>query len=67
MRVNSADGQIIKGRLMQLTSEGEMVRVLVDTGVPLSLIIDKNNESMSGLMVGETVFLECPKESIEFI
>lgn len=62
-----ADRQILTGRLMQLTSEGEMVRVLVDAGIPLSLLIDKNNESIQGLMVGEAVYLELPKDSIEFL
>ncbi len=67
MEANFADRQILKGRLMQLTSEGETVRLLVDAGIPLSLIIDKNNDSIPGLMVGETVYLECLKESIEFL
>jgi tungstate transport system ATP-binding protein len=64
---DTADKQLLKARLMQLTSEGEMVRVLVDAGIPLSLIINKKNESISGLMVGEAVYIELPKESIEFI
>jgi tungstate transport system ATP-binding protein len=64
---NSSDREILKARLMQLTSEGEMVRVLVDAGIPLSLIMDKKNDSISGLMVGETVNIELPKESIEFL
>jgi tungstate transport system ATP-binding protein len=63
----TADRKILKGRLIQLTSEGEMVRVLVDAGIPLSLIIDKNHESLPGLVVGETVYIECPNESIEFL
>jgi tungstate transport system ATP-binding protein len=67
VETNTADKQILKARLMQLTSEGETVRVLVDAGIPLSLIVDKNNDAISRLMVGETVYLELPKESIEFI
>jgi tungstate transport system ATP-binding protein len=62
-----ADRQILTGRLMQLTSEGEKIRALVDAGVPLSLIMDKKNETIPSLMVGERVYLELPKESIEFI
>jgi tungstate transport system ATP-binding protein len=65
--VDTAGRPILKGRLMQLTDEGEKVRALVDAGIPLSLIIDKNNESISGFMVGEPVYIECTQESIEFI
>lgn len=64
----SAGGRtFLTGRLMQLTSEGEMVRVLVDAGIPLSLIVEKRNDSLLGLMVGETVYIECTEESIEFL
>jgi hypothetical protein len=52
---------------MQLTSEGDMVRVLVDAGIPLSLIVDKGNESIRGVTVGDTVYIECPEEGIEFL
>jgi tungstate transport system ATP-binding protein len=67
LEANTVDKQILKARLMQLTSEGETVRVLVDAGVPLSLIMDKKNDAISGFMVGETVYIELPKESIEFL
>jgi tungstate transport system ATP-binding protein len=67
VETDTADKHLLKARLMQLTSEGEMVRVLVDAGIPLSLIIDKKNDFISGLMVGESVYIELPKESIEFI
>ncbi len=57
----------IKGRLIQLTCEGERVRILVDMDIPLSLLMEKEEYAMSELDIGDTVFIEFPEDSIQFI
>ena len=55
------------GRLIQLTDEQERVRALVDVGIPLSVLIPKEQFKNMCLDPGEHVCLACPPESIEFI
>lgn len=56
-----------KGRLIQLIDEGERVRMIVDISIPLSLLMEKAKYSVSGLSIGDTVTVECPGKSIQFI
>ena len=56
-----------KGRLKQLTDERDRVRILVDLNVPLSLLMEKEEYAMSELDIGDTVFIEFPEGSIQFI
>ena len=55
------------GRLVQLTDEQTRIRALVDVGIPLSVLIPKEQFSEVCLGPGESVCLTCPPESIEFI
>jgi len=55
------------GKLMQLTDERNRVRALVDVGVPLSVLIPKEEFVNMCLGPGEPVCLTCPTKSIKFI
>jgi tungstate transport system ATP-binding protein len=54
-----------KGKLIQLSSEQGRVRALVDVGIPLSVLIQKDKFKGLQLSVDENVYLTCPDESIE--
>ncbi|MBC8198792.1 MAG: ATP-binding cassette domain-containing protein [Desulfobacteraceae bacterium] len=54
-----------KGTLVQLTDEQSRVRALVDVGIPLSILIPKEVFKSLHLDLGEEVWLNCPKESID--
>ncbi|MBW1981706.1 MAG: ATP-binding cassette domain-containing protein [Deltaproteobacteria bacterium] len=53
------------GRLLQLTEQKTMVRALVDVGLPISVLIPK--QDFSPMRVGEKVWLNFPAESITII
>ncbi len=56
-----------KGRLVQLSDEKSKVRALVDIGLPLCVLISKEDFAAMSLGMGSTVWLTCPPESIEII
>ncbi|MBN2419455.1 MAG: ATP-binding cassette domain-containing protein [Deltaproteobacteria bacterium] len=56
-----------KGRLMQLTDEGDRIRIHVDINIPLILLIEKEKYSISELCIGDKVIVEFPEDSIMFI
>lgn len=54
-----------KGTLIQLTDEQSRVRALVDVGIPISVLIPKEVFKSLHLNLGEKVWLNCSKESID--
>ena len=62
-----ATENIFCGKLIQLTDEQSRVRALVDVGIPLSVLIPKEQFGKMCLGPGEPVCLTCPPESIKFI
>jgi tungstate transport system ATP-binding protein len=54
-----------QGKLIQLTDEKSRVRVLVDVGIPLSVMISKEVFGSLGLAMGQDVWLTCPQGSIQ--
>jgi tungstate transport system ATP-binding protein len=56
-----------KGRLVQLTDEKNKVRALVDVGLPLCVLLSKEDLLAMSLGVGSDIWLTCPPESIEII
>jgi tungstate transport system ATP-binding protein len=56
-----------QGRLVQLTEEKNKVRALVDIGLPLCVLLSKEDFAAMSLGMGSTVWLTCPPESIEII
>jgi tungstate transport system ATP-binding protein len=67
MNIDIDSDHQFKGRLVQLTDEGDRVRVHVDINIPLILLMEKEKCSISGLTIGDTVIVECPHESIQII
>jgi tungstate transport system ATP-binding protein len=55
------------GRLIQLTDQQDRIRALVDVGIPLSVLIPKDQFKSMCLSPGESVCLTCPPESIKVI
>ena len=56
-----------KGRLVQVTDERRRVRLLVDVGLPLSVLIDKDVFRRLQLEMGGDLWITCPVEAIEVI
>jgi len=56
-----------KGRLVQLTDEKKKVRALVDVGLPICVLISKEELTAMSLGVGSSIWLTCPPDSIEII
>jgi len=54
-----------KGKLIQMTDEQSRVRVLVDVGIPLSVLISKQGLRGLDLGMGDDVWLTCPQSSIQ--
>jgi len=55
----------LRGRLIQLTDERNQVRALVDVGVPLSVLIPREQFRHLHLSLGEDVCLTYPSDGIE--
>jgi tungstate transport system ATP-binding protein len=62
--VSSGDHGFV-GRVIQLTDEGGDVRALVDIGIPISVLLGKEEYKKAPILTGERVALVCPPESIE--
>jgi tungstate transport system ATP-binding protein len=72
VRITSNQSEVARentfcGRLIQLTDEQNRIRALVDVGIPLSVLIPREQFREVYLGPGESVCLTCPPESIEFI
>jgi tungstate transport system ATP-binding protein len=61
---NHSNSNFFKGRLIQLTDEKDMIRVLVDIGIPISVLISKEISSSLKLNMGGEITVDCPPESI---
>ena len=62
---HAAGENIFKGRLIQLTDEHDLVRSLVNIGIPITVLTSKINFKQISPAVGEEVWIQCPPESIE--
>ena len=54
----------LPGRVIQFTDGKDTVRVLVDVGIPLSVLIPKTEFRQLDATVGDEVWLVCPRSSI---
>ena len=54
----------IKGRVVQMIEENGKVRIVVDAGVWIALLIPKEHYRKIGFLVGETIDLAIPLEAI---
>ena len=54
-----------KGKIIQLNQEQFNVRVLVDAGIPLNVLIPKELFNSHEMGIGDDVWITCPAESID--
>ncbi|MEJ2657361.1 MAG: ATP-binding cassette domain-containing protein [Desulfobacterales bacterium] len=54
-----------KGRIIQLNQEQIHVRVLVDAGLPINVLIPKASFNSHDMGVGDHVWITCPEEAID--
>jgi tungstate transport system ATP-binding protein len=54
-----------KGKIIQLNQEPFNVRVLVDAGIPLNVLIPKELFNSHEIGIGDDVWVTCPAESID--
>ena len=64
---SDAGQNTFNGKLIQLTDEQNRVRILVDIGIPLSVLATKEHFKSICVNLGETMRVSCPAESIEII
>jgi len=56
---------IFKGRLIQLTYEHDHVRVVVDMGIPVNILLPMDQPRSEPLVIGDEVGIFCPQEGIQ--
>lgn len=54
-----------KGKILQLNQDQFNVRVLVDAGLPLNVLIPKESFKSHEMAIGDDVWVTCPAESID--
>ena len=59
------DKNVFKGRLIQLTDEQNLVRAIVDIGIPLNILLPKDELKGKPLYIGGVVVVFCPKDSFQ--
>jgi len=70
VRKSSEDPAIaneLQGRVVQIIEENGKVRIVVDAGVWVALLVSKKHYQEIGFMVGETIGLSIPPEAIHFM
>ena len=61
----SAEENTRKGKIIQLNQEQFNIRVLVDAGIPLNVLIPKESFNPHEMGIGDDVWITCPVESID--
>ena len=61
------DSNVFSGRIVQITQESGDVRVTVDIGIPLSVIIERRVYRSLGVHVGDKVGVSCPLHGVRVI
>ena len=57
----------IKGRVVQMTEENGKVRIIVDAGAWIALLISRRHYQEMGFLVGENIELTIPTEAIHLV
>ena len=53
------------GRVLQMTAEGEHVKVLLDVGMPLRTLMTRDEAARSGIMVCDQVRVAIDPEAVQ--
>lgn len=56
---------IFKGKVMQLTDEGEQIRAVAEIGIPLNILLPKTVLKKSPVHIGDHVRIYCPLEAVQ--
>jgi len=64
---NKSKGNVLSGRVIQLTDESDRVRIFVNAEIPLVLLLDKNEYNNNRINIGENILMECSVDSIEIL
>ncbi len=66
---SAAGGQTaaVKGRVMQLSEEGQWVRAVIAAGVPMAVLMLPDDYRALDLSIGAAVSLVCPPEAVSLI
>lgn len=56
---------IFKGKVVQLTDEGEQIRAVAEIGIPLNILLPKAVLKESPVHIGDHVRIHCPLEAIQ--
>jgi tungstate transport system ATP-binding protein len=70
VRTSSEDPAAVnemQGRVIQIIEENGKVRIVVDAGIWIALLISKKRYQKIGIMVGETIGLSIPPEAIHIM
>jgi tungstate transport system ATP-binding protein len=62
-----SDDSKLVGQVIQLTDEGGDVRVLIDIGIPISVLVERETYKRAAVLTGDRVLVICPPESIEIV
>ncbi len=57
----------LHGRVVQIIEENGKVRIAVDAGIWIALLVSKKSYQQTGFMVGETIGLSIPPEAIHLM
>lgn len=60
-------GHHFSGEITVITLEKNYIRLLVDIGTPLNVMINKKKFYSMNLMIGDNVFIKCPENSIKML
>ena len=55
----------LDGELIQLTVENTLIRAVVDTGIPLNILLPREELKAKNLFVGDKVDVFCPREALQ--
>jgi tungstate transport system ATP-binding protein len=61
----SVTKNIFKGKVVQLTDEGEQIRIVAEIGIPLNILLPKTLFRESSVHIGEHVDIYCPFEAVQ--
>ena len=61
---HGSDSNRLKGKLVQLTDEQNLVRAAVDVGIPLNVLLPKESFREQSLTIGDEVTVLIPREAI---
>jgi tungstate transport system ATP-binding protein len=58
-------GNIFRGKVIQLTDEEDQVRVAVDVGIPINILIPKTAITQLPVHIGGTARIYCPSDAVQ--